>query len=96
MVDNRLSFVPLVTEACLAVVAEAGDDSEYFISRIDWLLKEQPFLFQKMIDSCHKMTTGVAESDSEEYAYIFTNSLCMAIQVYLVVDKQLGIKYLEE
>ena len=97
MTYSRLSVIPLVTETCLAVVSESGNDTEYFIGRIDWLLAEQPHLFQKLIESAHKITCGIIEDvESDEYGYIFTNALCMAIQVYLAIDKQVGIQLLEE
>lgn len=94
MVDN---FIPLITPECLSVVAESGDDTDYFNSRIDVMFKQQPHLFQKLVESAHKMTIGVVDDiESDEYKYIFTNMLAIAVQTYMCIDKQLGIQFMEK
>lgn len=94
---NRLAVIPLITEECLAVVAEGGEDTGYFVSKIDLLVKEQPNLFQKLVESAHSITIKVFEdTESEEYIYFFTNILAVAVQAYMSVDKQIGIDFLED
>lgn len=97
MTENRVAFIPLITEECLSVVAESRDDTNYFIERIDTLREEQPILFQKLIDSTHSITVKVFnDCESDEYAYFFTNMLAIAVQTYMCVDKQLGIDFMEK
>lgn len=90
-------FIPLVTEECLQVVAEGGGNTKYFISRIDKMIQEQPHLFNKVIQSAMSITLEVVEDEeSDEFKFIFTNMLAIAVQTYLSIDKQIGIEYLEK
>lgn len=95
--SDREAFIPLITPECMLVVAEGGNDTEYFNSRIDVLAEQQPHLFQKLIDSANAITLGVVDDcESDEYKYIFTNLLAIAVQTYMSVDKQIGIDFLEK
>lgn len=92
-----LDFIPKITKSCIDVVAEGNDSTEYFISKIDILVQEQPVLFQKLIDSAHSIAIQVDDdTESDSYIFVFTNILAVAVQTYMTIDKQIGINFMEQ
>jgi len=91
------NFIPKITKDCLNVIIEHCKNNDYFIERTDAMAKEQPLLFNTLAQSAHEITIKVAEDvESDEYKYIFTNMLVLAIQTYAAIDKQMGVQFMEK
>lgn len=89
-------MIPRISQACLDVIGEGQGDWEYFAKKIVQLNEEQPELVQALTKSCAAVCSDMFEEGTDEYIFFFNNMLCLSVQTYEAVKKQIGVNILEE